>query len=172
MVSRRDTRRTSLSHKLAEDTIALMVCLKNNTPVPWSLLKKGKRRKDYLQQSRQSQIELSSQFTPSFPNTLSQCPDSTSGELRILSCPQPPHPTEPTSTNNSVHFSSLMREVNLLREDVNSLKRDVTSLDRNCQAQPTATFDTCHVKVYFPGVSPLFSTLLRSALSWAVQSYL
>lgn len=165
LVSRRDTRRTSLSHKLAEDTIALMICLKNNTPVPRSLLKNGKRSKDYLQHSRQSQTELSSQLTPSSPNSLSQCPVShpaNSDSSRVLN---PPHSTEPTSTNNSVRFSSLMREVNLLREDVNSLKRDVSSLARNCQAQPTTTFDTCHVKVYFPRCSsPVLNTAQVSHL--------
>ena len=153
LVSRRDTRRTSLSLKLAEDTIALTICLKNNMSVPRSLLKNGKRRKDYLQQSRQSQIELSSQFTPSSPNSSSQRPDSHLANSESSGVLNPPHLTEPTSTNNSVRFSSLMREVNLIRKDVDSIKRDGSSLDHNCQAQPTATLDTCHIKVYFPGCS-------------------
>ena len=107
LVSRRDTRRTSLSLKLAEDAIALTICLKNNTSVPRSLLKNGKRRKDYLQQSRQSQIELISQFTPSSPNSSSQLPDSHLANSELSRVLNPPHLTEPTSTNNRVRFPLL-----------------------------------------------------------------
>ena len=68
------------------------------------------------------------------------------------SCPEP---TEPTSTSNTVRYSSLMKEVNLLRSDVDSFKRDVSFLNNNCQPQQSTAFDTCHIKVYFPGHASL-----------------
>ena len=45
LVSRRDTRKNPLCHRLADDVIAVTVCLKNYSPVPRSLLKNGKKEK-------------------------------------------------------------------------------------------------------------------------------
>ena len=53
-MSRRDTRKSQLRHKLADDITTLLHCLKNNSKVPRSLLKNGKRSADYLESSRQS----------------------------------------------------------------------------------------------------------------------
>ena len=48
LVSRRGTRLNPLSTKLSEDIISLLICIKNESPVPRSLLKNGKRQKAYL----------------------------------------------------------------------------------------------------------------------------
>ncbi len=59
LVARRDTRLKPLSTKLAEDIISLLLCSKNLSAIPRSLLKNGKRRLDYLETSRQSEIAMS-----------------------------------------------------------------------------------------------------------------
>ena len=59
LVSRRDTRKHPLCHKLADDIIFLLHCQKNETHVPRSLLKNGKHTKNYLDSSRQSELAFS-----------------------------------------------------------------------------------------------------------------
>ena len=103
LVSRRDTRKNPLCHRLADDVISLIVCLKNNSTVPRLMLKNGKRRKDYLDSSRQSEIVANSQQEPPPTASLSSHPD-TSDALR---------PAVPTA--DTVRFSSVMKEVNMLR---------------------------------------------------------
>ena len=83
------------------------------------------------------------------------------------SCPVPPRPApaESVSVCDTVRFSSMMREINLLRSDVNGLKRDVSLLNRNCQSQPSTALDTCHIKVYFPSpASPVLNPVQVSRL--------
>ena len=154
LVSRRDTRKNPLCHRLADDVIALTVCLKNYSPVPRSLLKNGKRKKDYLELSRQSEIVVNSQLEPPATAASSSCPVT----------PRPA-PAESVSVCDTVRFSSMMREINLLRSDVNGLKRDVSLLNRNCQSQPSTALDTCHIKVYFPSpASPVLNPVQVSRL--------
>ena len=57
LVSRRDTRKNPLRHKLADDITSLLYCLKNNSKVPRSLLKNRKQSKSYLESSRNSCVQ-------------------------------------------------------------------------------------------------------------------
>ena len=104
--------------------------------MPRSLLKNGKRSSIYLDVSRQS--ELTSSQTNStgsaYPPQLSQAPPAA----------QP---------NDSSHLSLLMKDINLLRNDINDLKREVSHLHR--QNQSSTAIDSCHIKVYFPGLNKL-----------------
>ena len=103
LVSRRYTRKNPLCHRLADDVISLIVCLKNNSTVPRTLLKNGKRKKDYLETSRQSEIVANSQQSP--PPT---------AHAPLPSHPVDPQPTIPTLViNDAVRFSSVMKEVKL-----------------------------------------------------------
>ena len=140
LVSRRDTRKNTLCHKLADDIISLIVCLKNNSTVPRILLKNGKRRRDYLDSSRLSEFAANFQQEPPPMASLSSHPDA-------------PRPAVPTSVSEAVRFSSVMKEVNMLRSDVEGPKREASSQSRDNQSQPSSAFDTCHVKVYFPSLT-------------------
>ena len=53
-VSRKVSKNKSLPMKLSEDICALLVCLKNNSTIPRSLVKNGKRDREYLANSRVS----------------------------------------------------------------------------------------------------------------------
>ena len=134
LVSRRDTRKNPLRHKLADDITSLLYCLKNNSKVPRSLLKNGKRSTTYLESSRQSEL-VSSQT------------NSTTNSHPPLTQPPPA-----MLLNDSVRLSTIMRDINLLRNDFNDLKREVSRLNHLNQS-PAVAIDTCHIKVYFPGPS-------------------
>ena len=143
LVSRRDTRKSPLRHKLADDITTLLHCLKNNSKVPRSLLKNGKHSADYLESSRQSELTSSQAFSTT------------------ASSPPPTPPPPAILPNDSVRLSAIMKDINLLRDDINDLKREVAHL--NCQAQPSPHIDTCHIKVYFP--SPCTPVLDPTAVS-------
>jgi len=53
-VSRKVSKNKSLPMKLSEDICTLLVCLKNNSTIPRSLVKNGKRDREYLANSRVS----------------------------------------------------------------------------------------------------------------------
>ena len=59
LVSRRDSRKKPLGVKLAEDVVSLIGCIKNTLAVPRSLLKNGKRNKEYLDTQRTCEASLS-----------------------------------------------------------------------------------------------------------------
>ena len=117
LVSRRDTRKSPLRHKLADDITTLLHCLKNNSKVPRSLLKNGKRSADYLESSRQSELTSSQAFSTT------------------ASSPPPTPPPPAILPNDSVRLSVIMKDINLLRDDINDLKREVAHL--NCHIQPS-----------------------------------
>ena len=143
-MSRRDTRQNPLS---------LFLCLKNNSKVPWSLLKNGKRSARYLESSRQSlsqssqSSQTSSPSSPSLERMSSQMNPSESGPL------PPPSQAPPTiQPNDSFRFLLLMKDINLLRNDVEVLKQEVFRLHWE---QSTTAIDSCHVKVFFPNSNTL-----------------
>ena len=76
----------------------------------------GKWRKDYLDSSRQSEIAANSQQEPP-PTASSPLHPVTSDALQ---------PAVPTSVSDTVRFSSVMKEVNMLRSDVEDLKKEVS----------------------------------------------
>ena len=144
LVSRRDTRKNPLRHKLADDITSLLYCLKNNSKVPRSLLKSGKQSKNYLESSRNSEL-AASQAISTFASQANSSSASAPSSIPITQTQLAVHP------NNSMQHSSIMKDINLLRNDINDLKREITRL--NHQNQASATIDTCHIKVYFPGPS-------------------
>ena len=110
LVSRRDSKKSPLSKKLSDDIISLLCCPKNESVVPRSLLKKGKRGKDYLERSRLAEQEQAISQAPPPPLLTSTS--------QVHQQQGPP----PTSLSDSVRFSSLMKDFNLLRNDVNDPK--------------------------------------------------
>ena len=134
-VSKRDSRLKPLNTKLAEDIISLLICIKNESPVVRTLLKNGKRRKDDLDASRRSEI------TNSQESTLS------SQEASLDSSVVPSTASIPSissTLNESTRFSSLMKDINLLRNEVKDLKKDISLLHH--QKQSTSVPSTCHIK--------------------------
>ena len=80
LVSRRCSKSKPLPVKLSEDICSLLFCLKNNSHIPRSVLKNGKRDRSYLEASRahfqsQNQVPVSSQPTPI--NALHDVPNQT-----------------------------------------------------------------------------------------------
>ena len=142
-VSRRDSRLKPLNTKLAEDIISLLICIKNESPVVRTLLKNGKRRKYDLDASRRSEITNSQESTLSSQEA---SPDSSvvpsTASIPSLS----------STLNESTRFSSLMKDINLLRNEVKDLKKDISLLHH--QKQSTSVPSTCHIKVSFPHHAP------------------
>lgn len=84
LVGRRCTKTKSLSVKLSEDICSLVFCLKNNSHIPRSIVKNGKRDKSYLATSRarsQNQAPTSSQLTLTPVNALQAVQDVTKESL-------------------------------------------------------------------------------------------
>ena len=98
---------------------------KNNLSVPRLLLKNGKQRKDYLESCWQSEIAANSQQEPSPTASLPSHPDAL-------------QPAVPMSVSDAVRFSSVMKEVNMLRSDFEGLKREVSFLNRNYLSQSSS----------------------------------
>ena len=86
LVSRRDSHKQSLSSKLADDIISLVMCIKNISMLPRSLLKNGKRSKSSLVQSRQTEFALSQ---PSITSASSQPAAILSQPLSTAALTQP-----------------------------------------------------------------------------------
>ena len=147
LVSRRETRLSPLRHKLADDIISLLLCLKNNSRVPRSLLKNGTRCASYLESSRQSSSQTSSQPSEHSEPAPSQTNPSESGSPSLLS-----HAPLTVQPNDPFRLSLLMKDMNLLRNDVEILKQEISRLHRN---QPPTAIDSCHVKVFFPSPNTL-----------------
>ena len=61
LVSRRDSKKKPLGIKLAEDVVSLIGCVKNSQDVPRSLLKNGKRSREYLDSQRKTEATLTSE---------------------------------------------------------------------------------------------------------------
>ena len=109
LVSRRDSRKKPLGIKLAEDVVTLIGCVKNSQVVPRSLLKNGKRSREYLDTKRKSKAVLSSELsgTPSNPSPTSPAPSS-----------QPQVIQSSESVSESSCFMSIMKDLNLLKNAV------------------------------------------------------
>ena len=151
LVSRRDSRKNPLNQKLSDDVINLLMCIKNETPVSRSLLKNGKRNKEYLDISRSVNVESS---VPSIPSSSSSSSSQTAG-----------HRSNPSSSDrtwsDSVRTTTMMKDINLLKNEVEvkDLKRDIALLHR--QNHSTAVPSTCHVRITFPQINPISATHLN-----------
>ena len=154
LVLRKDSRKKPLNLKLAEDIICLLSCIKNESTVPRTVLKNGKRQKDYLDASHKANL------------TLSQDPSRTQSQRSHDSDPTAPDPTSRiTSTlSKSVRASLIMKDVNLLKKDVDDLKRDVSLLFRQKPSTPVPS--TCHniICIIFPHGNPSLKTDIISEL--------
>ena len=125
LVSRRSGGSRSLSVKLSEDICSLLYCFKNNSHIPRSIIKNGKRDKKYMEASRalsQSQASSSSQ-----PATLINAPLTNQ------------------SISDRIALSSVMKELNTLKETVSTLKSEVSSLYKVKQVSRAPS--TCHVSI-------------------------
>ena len=135
LLSRRDSRKKPLPTRLYNDIISFLICLKNQCPIPRSLLKNGKCCKDYFNVSRSFVSQGPPPTTP--PNLLGGAPSSTDADC-LLS----------THLSDSFNFTAIMKDINLLRVEVNALKIDVGVLHR--QKQPTSVPSTYHIKMASP----------------------
>ena len=110
--------------KHAEDIICLLSCIKNESIVPRTVLKNGKRQKDYLNASRRANLTLSQDPTP----TQSHNPTPTQSHRSHDFDPAAHGSTSSvTSTlSESVRAALIMKDVNLLKKNVDDLKRDVS----------------------------------------------
>ena len=142
LVSRKDSRKKPLNSKLAEDIICLLFCIKNESVVPRTMLKNGKRRKDYLDASRREKLTLSQVPTPTQRHRSHDSDSATSGSTANV-----------TSTlSESVRASVLMKDINLLKKDLDDLKRNVSLLFRQKPSPPVPS--TCHICIIFPHRNP------------------
>ena len=98
LVSRRDSHKQSLSSKLADDIISLVMCIKNISMLPRSLLKNGKRSKSSLVQSRQTEFALSQ---PSITSASSQPAAILSQPFSTTASSQPPAVILPPPLSNA-----------------------------------------------------------------------
>jgi len=159
LVSRKDSRKKALKLKLAQDIICLLSCI-NESIVPRTVLKNGKRQKDYLDASRRANLTLSQDPTP----TQSHNPTPTQSHRSHDSDPAAHGSTSSvTSTlSESVHASLIMKDVNLLKKDVDDLKRDASLLFRQKPSTPVPS--TCHICIIFPHGNPSLETDIISEL--------
>ena len=131
LVSRRCTSRGKpLPVKLSEDVYSLIHCLKNNLPVPRNVIKNGKRDKAYLESSRaaaQSQM-------PTERSQSSQNSNSISFQVNHA------------AYIDKVALSSIMSDLNDMKESVRALRSEVMSLKNNTQT--TRAPSTCHIHVF------------------------
>lgn len=74
LVSRRDSRKKPLGIKLAEDVVSLIGCVKNCQDIPRSLLKNGKRSREYLDSQRKTEATLTSEPSGTPQNVPSPTP--------------------------------------------------------------------------------------------------
>ena len=153
LVSRKGSGKKPLNLKLAEDIICLLSCIKNESTVPRTVLKNGKRQKEYLDASRRANLTLSQDPTPtqsqrSHDSDSAAAPGSTSSVSSTLS--------------ESVRASLIMKDVNLLKKDVDDLKRDVALLFHQKPSTPVPS--TCHICIIFPHRNPSLETDIISEL--------
>ena len=150
LVSSRDSRKTPLNKKLADDVITLLFCIKNKSLVPRSLLKNGKRCKDYLDASRRANIvENENDNSPSLPSL-----SSTSEDTQNVFDPQI------CTLSDSVRTSIIMKDINLLKNHVNDLRKDIAILHR--RNHPPSVPSTCHIRIILPGTNPISAVLLET----------
>ena len=157
LVSRRCTSRGKpLPVKLSEDVCSLVHCLKNDLPAPRCIIKNGKRDRAYLESSRAntSQSIQSSQSSTQLDSTHSECADN-------------------------VALSSIMRELNSMKESFRVLRSEVMSMNNNTRA--TKAPSTCHVYVscknpcsapdlpLLLGCPVLYANRVGSRFSWKVK---
>lgn len=150
LVSRRDSKKKPLHVKLTEDISSLLLCLKNESVVPRSLLKNGKRSKEYLDASHVSTNSSVSVFTNS------QIPPSFNDELQTHT-PVSQHHT----LCDSVRSSVIMKDINALKDEVKNLKKDVSTLLRLRTAVPHVP-STCHIRIVLSYSTPLSVSLLET----------
>ena len=106
-VSRKVNKNKSLPMKLSEDICTLLVCLKNNSTIPRSLVKNGKHDREYLANSR---VNSEGMTRPTSINAL-----------------QPIQSNPPTqASSQQVAASVTMKELNKVKDSLSTLKRDVT----------------------------------------------
>ena len=146
LVARRDSRKKPLYIKLADDIVSLLICIKNGSILPRTLLKNGKRSKEYLNASRNVEAKISQESS-----SLSQSPsfevDSINGSV--------------SSFNNFSSLSSLMKDINLLKDDIKGLKSELSLLHRHCESSSSSSLPSfCHVRVLFTASNcPPFSNV-------------
>ena len=116
LVSRRDSRLKSLGIKLAEDVVTLIGCIKNSHAVPRGLLKHGKRSKDYLVKQRDFESSLSN--TDMSCESLSHDLTKSVSNPSLISSSQQQVFHSATSVSESIRYTSIMKEVNLLKNSV------------------------------------------------------
>ena len=169
LVSRRVTRTgKSLSVKLSEDISSLIISLKNQTAVPRTLLKNGKRDKSYLDSSRSRNIsstQLLSECLVSTPHHTA--PGSSSAAIPAAPLAVPPVTTAPLQ---QATLRGIVKDVNSLKDEVKSLKMDILALNKS--KQPSPSLDSCHVcvicsdpqfpkRLFLPSLCVLFSLFLK-----------
>ena len=145
-MSRRVTRTgKSLSVKLSEDICSLIISLKNQTAVPRTLLKNGKRDKLYLDSSR-SRIIPSTQL---LSGCLVSTPHLTALGSSSAAIPAAPLAVPPVTTAplQQATFRGIVKDVNSLKDEVKSLKMDILALNKS--KQPSPSLDSCRVCYLF-----------------------
>ena len=152
LVSRRDTRKNPLNKKFADDVIALMFCLKNESAVPRSLLKNGKRSKSYLEASRYANTTSTTEPSTS-GGTTDNVPGGTTDNIPGGSTDNVFLQANSTSSSNpmgeSFRASLIMKDINHLKDEIKDLKKDIAILHRQSSQTPTVP-STCHIRILFP----------------------
>ena len=122
LVNRRDTAACPLSAKLSHDVWALMDCLRHNVNVPRSLLRNGKRDRSTFEASQVPTVDehllvssMPRHIEPSIPPSQS-CQQSSQVPSQLL------------VSRETFATSTVMRELNLLKNEVRDIKSALSSL--------------------------------------------
>ena len=128
LVGHRGSGSKPLLVKLSEDICSLLHCRKNNSHIPCSIVKNGKRDKNYLEASRALSV-------------LSQSQAAASSQPATISAP-----STNRTISDQVALSSVMKELNMLKESMRTLVSEVSILHRD-KAAATRAPSTCHIPV-------------------------
>ena len=154
-----------LRKKYALDVVELLYVIKNNQPVPRTLLKNGKRSATTFADSRERR--------------LSTCPRALEPNLN----PSVSTPISPTQHQNlpegdyrgdSRSISTLVREINSVRGELSHLRSEVLHLQNGKPPNAPAVTDVCLLYVRLrslPFATEVGTSMLENLLRCPILSY-
>ena len=126
MVTRSSTAANPLPTKLAEDIWTLLNCIKHKKTVPRTILKNGKRDRVTFKNSQLSLIDADQVTSHSLSDPYAPEQSSPLTETATPGAPDVSHSNFATST--------LMKEMNIIKNEVRSLRSSINLLSVTCSS--------------------------------------